>query len=159
MNDYQMHLVCVRELEDTGVIKTDLKLVFDFMKCCDSKEKMKALLADNPDYMDLDEETYDVMMVHAHSKELEALRDKVKEDGGNMCKALADWAEEEREIGREEGLKAGHENGLREGIESGLKVLVDSMKQFCSDFDVLYAAVIANECYKDVTREHVMEYV
>lgn len=155
VNDYRMYLVKVRELADTGVFKTDIKQVVDFLQCCENKEKLQELLMDNPDYMNLDEETYDVMMVHAHSKELEALRDKVKEDGGNMCKALADWAEEERGIGREEG----HEAGIREGIESGLKALVDSVKQFCGDFDALYATVVANECYKDVTREHVMKYV
>ncbi|MBQ8821673.1 MAG: hypothetical protein IJZ82_03440 [Lachnospiraceae bacterium] len=107
VNDYSIHLVNVREFEDTSVFKTDLKLVFDFLKCADSKEKMKALVEDNPAYKDLDEDTYDVMMVHAHSKELQKLRENVKESEGNMCKALADWAAEEREIGREEGIEQG----------------------------------------------------
>ena len=105
VNDYPMHLVNVREFENTDVFQTDLKQVFDFLRCADSKEKLKALIENNPAYMNLDEETYDVMTIHAHSKELEMLRENVKEDGGNMCKALMDWATEEREIGRAEGME------------------------------------------------------
>ncbi len=44
------------------------------------------------------------------------------------------------------------------GIEKGLKALVQSLKDYVEDFDSLYAAVIRNEEYSNVTKEQVMKY-
>ena len=52
-----------------------------------------------------------------------------------------------------------HRNVVQRRWVLELEALVDSVKQFCGDFDALYATVVANECYKDVTKEHVMKYV
>ena len=43
-------------------------------------------------------------------------------------------------------------------LEKGLSSLVHSLKKFVPDFDALYAAVIQNEPYKDVTKEEVRKY-
>ena len=107
VNDYFMHLVNVREFENTGVFKTDLRQVFDFMKCAEDEEKIKELVIDNPDYMNMEMDAYDVMAVHSHSEVLLELREKVKEENGNMCKGLTDWGKHEREAGREEGREEG----------------------------------------------------
>ena len=107
VNDYPMHLVNVKEFGDTSVFKTDLKQVFDFIKCSGSKEEIKRLVMNNPAYENLDMDAYDVMTVHAHSKELEELRDRVEKEEGDMCKGLADWAKEERELGMEQGIEQG----------------------------------------------------
>ena len=45
---------------------------------------------------------------------------------------------------REEGIEIGMERGL----EQGLSALVNSLKDFITDEDVLYQAVIKNEAYK-----------
>ena len=44
------------------------------------------------------------------------------------------------------------------GVEKGLKALVTSLKEYVSDFDSLYNAVIKNEEYSKVSREEVMKY-
>ena len=59
-----------------------------------------------------------------------------------------------REEGREEGRREGHE----EGREEGLKALVESLKDFLPDLDSLYAAIIKNEAFANVTKQQVMKY-
>lgn len=52
----------------------------------------------------------------------------------------------------------GREEGRREGHEEGLKALVESLQDFLPDFDSLYAAIIKNEAYKNVTKQQAMKY-
>lgn len=56
---------------------------------------------------------------------------------------------------REEGI----EIGLAQGLEQGLSALVNSLKDFIVDKDVLYQAVVKNEAYKDTPREEVLKYL
>ena len=42
--DYQINLVEIRELEDTSVFKTDVKQVFDFIRCSNDKNALKELV-------------------------------------------------------------------------------------------------------------------
>ncbi|MBQ7920637.1 MAG: Rpn family recombination-promoting nuclease/putative transposase [Lachnospiraceae bacterium] len=151
VNDYAMHLVNVREIEDTSVFKTDLRQVFDFMKCAEDMEKVQELIKDNPDYMHVDMEAYDVMMVHGHSEVLERIRENVKEEGGNVCKGLTDWGKQERALG--------HAEGRSEGLEIGLKNLVKVLIRQYKGFEELYNSLIGMEGYENVTREQVKKYV
>lgn len=54
--------------------------------------------------------------------------------------------------------KEAWEEGRQESWEKGLKALVDSLKNFLPDFDMLYSAVIKNEEYKNATKEQVKKY-
>ena len=60
---------------------------------------------------------------------------------------------------REEGIEIGLAQGLEQGLEQGLSALVNSLKDFIVDKDVLYQAVIKNEAYKDTPREEIMKYL
>ena len=44
INNYPLHIVNVKEYEDTDLFQTDLKQVFHFVRCSDDKEKLKQLL-------------------------------------------------------------------------------------------------------------------
>ena len=59
-----------------------------------------------------------------------------------------------RHLGREEGIK----EGIKEGKNEGLKALVKSLKAFIKDFNQLYAVVIENEEYADLTEDQVKKY-
>ncbi len=48
--------------------------------------------------------------------------------------------------------------GRREGKEEGLEALVQSLKEYLPDFNQLYAAVIKNKAYADVTENQVRKY-
>ena len=60
---------------------------------------------------------------------------------------------------REEGIEIGMERGLEQGLEQGLSALVNSLKDYITDEEVLYQAVIKNEAYKDTPREEVLKYL
>lgn len=68
---------------------------------------------------------------------------KEKEGGISMCE-LMDRAENK---------------GIEKGIEKGLAALVRSLKEFITDKEMLYEAVIKNEEYKNVTRSQVEKYL
>ena len=72
--------------------------------------------------------------------------------GGHV---LESWKEEMIRIGRTEGRAEGH----AEGLEQGLSVLVNSLKDFITDKEALYQAIIKNEAYKDTPREEVFKYL
>ena len=100
VQNYKINLIEIRKWEDTSVFKTDLRQVFDFIRYSKDREKLKDLIENNPEYEQLDEQAYDVIKEYAHVTEL-----KVKaEKGGkvNMCQALQEIIEEEREIARKE---------------------------------------------------------
>ena len=48
--------------------------------------------------------------------------------------------------------------GIEIGIQQGLKALVASLHDFIPEFDALYATVIKNEEYANVSRDEVMKY-
>ena len=68
--------------------------------------------------------------------------------GGHV---LESWKEEMIRIGRAEG----HAKAL----EQGLSALVNTIKNFTSDAEEIYQAVIKNEAYKNTPREDVLKYL
>lgn len=117
VQNYQIHLVPVRKLENTNVFKTDVKLVFDLIKYSSNKEKMRDIVNKNPQYQNLEEDAYE--MVSAHTGIKEKLNMRVYEDKKvNLCKGMRDWAEEERSEGRKEGMAAGKAAGKLEQAKS-----------------------------------------
>lgn len=126
VRDYPMHLVNIKKFEDTDVFKTDLKLVFDFMKHTRDSEGMRRLLLENEEYKSVSRDAYEIMRAHTNLAELDML---LKEDDGekkevvDMCQAIREIIEEECEIARakaiQEGLAQGMEKGILEGRERG----------------------------------------
>jgi len=55
-------------------------------------------------------------------------------------------------------MQAEKEEGLAESMEKGLKALVTSLAPLLPDFEAVYKAVIANEEYKDYTKDQVAKY-
>ena len=107
VNDYPMHLVNVREFENTDVFKTDLKLVFDFMKHTKDREGMRKLLIGNEAYKTVAKDAYEVMRAHTNMDELDKFwgEDKKEEkEDVDMCQAIREMLEEEREQGIEQGI-------------------------------------------------------
>jgi len=118
--DYSVNLINVREIKDTSVFKSDIRQVFDFIKYSEDKEKLRKLVESDEAYRHMDETACEVMALYAKSDEIIRMLEN-NEDGGevDMCKALKDWAEEERAIGREEGERLGRAEGERLGRAEG----------------------------------------
>ena len=118
--DYKVNLINVRGIKDTSVFKSDIRQVFDFIKYSEDKEKLRKLVESDEAYKHMDETACEVMALYAKSDEIIRMLEN-NEDGGevDMCKALKDWAEEERAIGREEGERLGRAEGERLGRAEG----------------------------------------
>lgn len=60
---------------------------------------------------DMEEDLYNAIVVYTHTKELDKIKDCVRNDKGgiNMCKAFDDLMKDER--------KAGHKAGMKKGTE------------------------------------------
>ena len=60
------------------------------------------------------------------------------------------------------GVEIGVEKGIGIGVEkereNGLEAIVLGLKEFISDFDTLYNAVIKYKSYSKVTKDQVMKY-
>ena len=101
VQNYRIHLVEVRKLENTDVFKTDVKLVFDIIRNADNKKKRRDLCKDTRIWKMEDDARE---MLKAHIKLPEVLEMKIYEEyREDVARGYREWEEEERSIGREEG--------------------------------------------------------
>lgn len=107
VNNYKINLLDIKKLKRTDMFHTDLKQVFDAIRCDKDKNAFKMLLEKDPAYKTIRKDAYDVITAFTKSKELMQLEESMEGETVNMYKALQDWAAEEREEGREEGIALG----------------------------------------------------
>lgn len=102
VNDYPMYLVSVRDLQDTSVFQTDLKLVFDCIRHAEDKERFHQNVLENEEYQWLDEDAYDVIARYTKVLGDQEIAAENKMEGGkvNMCKAMQELMADERAEGR-----------------------------------------------------------
>ena len=117
VNNYRIHLIEVKKLQDTGVFRTDLKQVFDFIRFSKDKKKLREMVESDEAYSKLDEDAYDMMAVYTNAQELIEQKEHHKEGGRiNMCQAIKEMLEDERLEGREEGRVEGRTEGHIAGM-------------------------------------------
>lgn len=91
VSNYKINLVEVRKLEDTSVFKTDVKQVFDFIRCSEDPEKLRELVESDPAYQDMEEDAFDVVTQYTAAKELVHAKEYYKKgEKMDMCKALTE---------------------------------------------------------------------
>lgn len=129
VQDYNIKVIDIRRLEDTSVFQTDVRQVFDFIRCAEDWNALLNLVNGDSYYQKMDEEAYEVVSKYANLNEgVIKMDDYKREDGGvNVCKGILDLMEnskaEGRNLGREEGIKEGIKEGRTEGIEQGERLL------------------------------------
>ncbi len=106
-SDYKLNLICLNEIEDMSVFRTELRQLFKLMKCRENKKLMRETLLNDKDYAEIDEDTLYTMSVTLGKPKLWEEREKyLKKEGEvsyNMCLAFEQIEEDAREEGREEG--------------------------------------------------------
>lgn len=108
VNNYHVNLIEIKKLKDTSVFKTDIRKVFDFIRCAGNKKDLRQLVENNPDYQTLKKDAYDVAVAFTGAEEFVRVEEQYKEGGEvNMCQALKEMLMDEREEGREEGRRQG----------------------------------------------------
>lgn len=115
--NYTINLIDAERIENLEVYQKDLQVIFGLLKCRKDKKKLRQYVEDNQEFFkSVDEDTGVAISSFINS---ESVMNKMKNqnEGGkvNMCKAMEDWAAEERAEGREENLV----NLIRKKLEKG----------------------------------------
>lgn len=85
----------------SDVFQTDVKQVFDFIRCSNDKRKLLELVENDVYYSEMDDDAYDVIIKYTNSKELVKIKEQSIEGGkNNVCKAIRDLMDDSREEAR-----------------------------------------------------------
>ena len=121
INNYRINLVEVRKFKDTSVFHTDLKQVFDFIRCSDDKTKLQELVENDPAYTEMEEDAFELVAAFTDSEELMSIKKfRGKGEKYDMCKGLKDWIEEEKAAGIEQGIERGICAMILDNLEEGI---------------------------------------
>ena len=102
LNDYRIHILGVRRIQELDRYQTDLREVFGFIQKSGDKAAVINFAFENAEkFQKLEEDAYDVISILTGSKELETMKEKYREKGGkiNMCEAIRGLIEEGKAIG------------------------------------------------------------
>ena len=107
VSDYPIHIIKIREFENTDVFQTDVKQVFDFIRCSGNKSELVRLVQKDKRFQSMDEDAYEVVTKYVNAEELIQVKDEYRGKDGkvNMCQALKELIEDGRMEGHAEGKK------------------------------------------------------
>lgn len=104
--EYHLHLFCINEQHVFDAFRSDLKPLFQAMNCRNNKKKMIELIKDET-YSHLNEDTWDAIAVMTDNAAMLQKKDlyktKNQKEEFNMCQALQELMQDERNEGRIEG--------------------------------------------------------
>ncbi len=119
--DYRINLIKIREFEDTHMFRTDVKQVFDFIRCSENKTALKELVEKDAYYKEMEEDAFDVAARYANADKLVKVKNyHRKGETIDMCTAIEELIAEGRAEGRANGVDEERRkiiaNMLRAGI-------------------------------------------
>ena len=108
--EYHLHLFCINEQYVFDAFRSDLKPLFQAINCRNNKKKMIELMKDET-YSHLNEDTWDAIAVMTDNAAMLQKEDLYKTENQkeefNMCQALQELMQDERNEGRIEGRNEG----------------------------------------------------
>lgn len=79
------------------VFKTDVKQVFDFIRCAENKKELFKLVQGDENFRCMEEDAYEVATSYVGAEELITVKDEYRKDGKiDMCQALKELLADER---------------------------------------------------------------
>ena len=157
--DYKINIIEIRKLENTEVFQTDVRQVFDFIRCSEDKAALRELVERDVYYQSMEEDALDVIVMYTHSMELVRAKEYKGKDGKvDMCTAIKEMIAD----GRAEGMKAGREVGIRvgrtEGREAGIdektrSFVTNMLRRGMEDTDIMALAECEQELVDEVRDE------
>ena len=140
VSDYKINLIEIRKLEDTSIFQTDVRQVFDFIRCSENKESLKQLVESDAYYKSMEEDAFDVVVQYTRATELVDIKDYHGKDGKvDMCTAIKELIAE----GRKEGVKAGGDAKTR-------TIVANMMRRGMEDADIMALAECSQELIDEV---------
>lgn len=108
--EYHLHLFCINEQHVFDAFRSALKPLFQAINCRNNKKKMIELMKDET-YSHLNEDTWDTIAVMTDNAAMLQKKDLYKTENQkeefNMCQALQELMQDERNEGRIEGRNEG----------------------------------------------------
>lgn len=146
VGNHQINLVEVRRLKDTSVFRTDVRQVFDFLRCSEDRSSLAALVEGDPYYQNMEEDAFDVVAQYTNVTELVKAKDYYRKDGKiNMCTAIREMIADGRNEGLNEGLITGREEKTR-------RVVTNMIRRGMDDADII-ALVECDQALVDEVRK------
>ena len=141
--DYRINLIEIRKLQNTDIFQTDVKQVFDFIRCAEDKEALAKLVEGDPYFREMEEDAYDVVTQYANAKELVGKKDYYRRKGKmDMCTAIREMVQD------------GINQGLEQGIDMKTRRIVENMiGRGMSDEDIMAIAECSEELIREVRDE------
>ena len=138
VQNYEVKIVDIRRLADTSVFQTDVRHVFDFIRCAEDKETLYKLVNEDSYYQNMDEEAYEVISKYAKLKEdmVNIENYKGSKGGIDMCKGIRDLIEDSKEEGREAGVEQMQSLVIRNMLRKGMEVAEICELAECSVEDI-----------------------
>jgi len=124
-NDYGINLVCLNEMEDYSLFRTEIGQLFEMMKYRRDKKGLENLLRDNEKYKHLDADTVEVRSVMLHRPGIWKNRDRYmkknenEQEEYNMCQALQEICDESESVG--------FNNGIEKATINSIKAIMETM--------------------------------
>ena len=131
-NDYPLRLYCVNEADNLEMFHTEVRQLFCALQYRKDLAGLRRLLESDPAYHHLDRDTLEAMTVLLKMPSVWERKDRIKKKNEDreeydMCQAVREWAEEERQIGKKEGRKQGRKQGREEGREESRAAIVRNL--------------------------------
>ena len=119
--NYTINLIDAERIENLEVYQNDLQMIFGLLKCRRDKQKLRQYVEDNQEFFkSVDEDTRLAISSFMNSNRIMSEMKNQNEGGQvDMCKALEDWAAEERAEGRLEGREENLVNQIRKKLAKG----------------------------------------
>jgi len=114
VSDYRINVIPIHKFEKTEVFQTDVRQVFNFIRCSTDKKKLLELVENDVYYNQMDDDAYELITKYTNSKELVRKEEyKTAEGKNDVCKAIQDLMADSRLEGIEEGIEQGIEQEAR----------------------------------------------
>ena len=75
VQNFKVHVVEVRKLEDTSMFQTDVRQVFDIIRYSEEPDKLKELMEKEAAYQNMEEDAYDMVAAYTHVEELISVKE------------------------------------------------------------------------------------
>ena len=137
--DYKMNILFTDSEFDFNNFHTEFRELYRTLAVRNDKIAMKELVTNDPVFKNIDLDTFDLITRYTDQRKIFKQKRKYKnrEGGYDMCKAMKDWAEDERAEGRTEGRTEGRIEGRIERDKEKIAEMltrgktVEAIADFC----------------------------
>lgn len=152
--DYPLRLFCVNEQDDFGMFHTELRELFELLSCRKDKGKLLRKVEENEQYRHLSAETTETLSTLLNMPQLWQERYHYKTEGQeeeyDMCQAIRELMEDERNAGRQEGISQGIIQGREDNIR---QVIRNMLARGYSDENICVIAECTVEKIEEIRKE------